>query len=524
MAHSKGVSTFQIMLLSTGGMIGAGWLFSPYYGFQTAGLGVILSWIIVATMTFIIGLSFAEVSTRLPIVGGISRYMGITHDKKVSFVFLMLGWLSYVVYLPLEIQSCVQYLGFWFFGLVVSSAGATTLSYKGLGLSLLIMFGLTWFNTFGLSKVARANSFISVWKIFIPLAISWILIIGFGDWNHIKALSISHKFSYEHVLLAITQSGLAFAFTGFQNGLILANSVNNPKKALPYSIFSPVIVGFLLYCSLSLAFIFCIGNDKFVVGSTAPLLGLVGLFGIHIIFVILFIDAIIAPFGTANVYTAITSRILLGLGRDFLPKSMFAKLNENLSPAYCLWFNLIIGACFLLPFPTWTQLVDFLSSVVVFAYIAGPISLIVLRKYYSNEAPTFKVWNYKLIANLGFIFCSLLIYWSGLNNLSYLIITLFIILIIYGFVVSKGSFFSALKSNLFMIVYVGGIILVAYLRKLNLVLFPYDNLCIVLISLVMCKFFVNTCLMAKEISVNVARYNLENAVGGTYEANNDTAG
>ncbi|MBY0379762.1 MAG: APC family permease [Burkholderiales bacterium] len=519
MAHSKGVSTFQIMLLSTGGMLGAGWLFSPYYGFHTAGLGVILSWIIVAIMTFIIGLSFAEVSTRLPIVGGISRYMGITHDKKVSFVFLTLGWLSYVVYLPLEIQSCVQYLGFWFSSLVDSIGGVTTLSYKGLVLSLFLMFGLTWFNTLVLGKVARANSFISLWKIVIPLVIAWILIIGFGDWNHVKALSVSHKLSYEPVLLAITQSGMAFAFTGFQNGLILANSVNNPKKALPYSIFSPLIIGFLLYCSLSLAFIFCIGNDKFIVGTTAPLLGLVGLFGIHIILVVLFIDAIIAPLGTANVYTASTSRILLGLARDFLPKSMFVKLNKNLSPAYCLWVNLVIGACFLLPFPTWTQLVNFLSSIVVFAYIAGPISLIILRKHYANEVPTFKVWNYKLIANLGFIFCSLLVYWSGLDNLSYLIITLFVILVIYGFIVSKGSFLSALKSNLFVIAYVGSIILVAYLRKLNLVLFPYDNLCIVLISLVMCKVFVNKCLMTNEISINLARYNLENTSGIKYETN-----
>ena len=103
----KKLSTAQIMLLSTGGMIGAGWLFSPYYGFHTAGIGVILSWVIVAVMTFIIGLSFAEVSTFLPMVGGISRFMGITHDKPVSFVFLTLGWLSYVVYLPLEIQSCL---------------------------------------------------------------------------------------------------------------------------------------------------------------------------------------------------------------------------------------------------------------------------------------------------------------------------------------------------------------------------------------------------------------------------------
>ena len=61
------LSTLQLVLLSTGGMIGAGWLFSPYYGFQTAGVGVLISWIITIAITFVIGLSFAEVACILPI-------------------------------------------------------------------------------------------------------------------------------------------------------------------------------------------------------------------------------------------------------------------------------------------------------------------------------------------------------------------------------------------------------------------------------------------------------------------------
>lgn len=516
MSLKRGLSTVQIMLLSTGGMIGAGWLFSPYYGFQTAGVGVILSWLLVSFMTFIIGLSFAEVSTQLPIVGGISRYMGIIHHKRVSFVFLVLGWLSYVVYLPLEIQSCVQYLGFWFSSLIHNNGIATTLSPKGLALSLFIMVFLTWFNTFFIGRIAKANSFLSIWKIIIPLTIAWFLIVKFGDWSNLKALNVMHKFSYESVLLAITQSGLAFAFTGFQNGLILANNVNNPKKALPYSIFSPIIVGFIIYCSLSLAFIFCIGANKFVVGSTAPLLGLIGLFGIHIIFVILFMDAIVAPLGTANVYTAITSRILLGVARDFLPQSVLTKLNNNMSPVYCLWFNVVIGACFLLPFPTWAQLVDFLSSVVVFAYIAGPVSLIVLRQS-CNKALLFKVWNYKLVANLGFVFCSLLIYWSGINNLTYLLIALFIIITVYGLIIAKGDYFNALKANGFLLVYVTFMLLVGYMRKLDFIVFPYDNLCIILMSLFACKIFVKNSLHQDVIQDNIIRYNSESLEEIAYE-------
>lgn len=519
----KKLSTFQIILLSTGGMIGSGWLFSPYYGFHTAGLGVVLSWIIVALMTFIIGLSFAEVSTFLPMVGGISRFMGITHAKPVAFVFLVLGWLSYVVYLPLEVQSCIQYLGYWFHSLVVTNSDKLTLSHIGLVLALVIMLFLTWFNTLFLGKTTKANSFIGVWKIFVPLTIAWVLIIAFGNWHNVTTLSIAHKFSFESVLLAITASGLAFAFTGFQNGLILANSVANPKKALPYSLFSPIIVGFLLYSSLSLAFIFCVGGNKFATGMSAPLLGLVGLFSIHIIFIVLFIDAIMAPLGTANVYTAITSRILLSLARDFFPKSFFVKLNKNLSPAHCLWLNVVVGACFLLPFPTWQQLVDFLSSVVVFAYLSGPISLMILRKEIPNEPRRFKVSNYKLMGYLGFICCSLLIYWSGLNNLLYLMISILAIVAIYGVFVDRNSgLFKAITTNLFILIYLLFIVSISYLREVNIIPFPLDNAFVMIVAIFACRVFVKSSVSASAIGENLVKYNAE--INNYQEGiNNDTS-
>ncbi len=126
------LSTFQLVLLSTGGMIGSGWLFSPYYGLQTAGGGVILSWTITALLTLILGLTFAEVATCLPVVGGLMRFMGVTHSRTLGFMFLVLGWISYIVYLPLEAQSAIQYLGFWIPQLVSNHDDNVSLSSAGL--------------------------------------------------------------------------------------------------------------------------------------------------------------------------------------------------------------------------------------------------------------------------------------------------------------------------------------------------------------------------------------------------------
>lgn len=506
------LTNLQLALMSTGGMIGAGWLFSPYYGFQTAGVGVMLSWLIIAVLTLIIGLAFAEVVTLIPIVGGLSRFIGITHNRTIAFVFLALGWMSYVVYLPLEAQSAIQYLSFWYKDLVVQTDGATTLSGLGLAVAFAIIIFLTWFNTLLLKNVARANFPVSVWKILVPIVIAWVLIALFGSWENVKLANINHVFSLESVLLAITSSGMAFAFTGFQNGLILANSVKNPKKALPYSLFAPIAIGFILYSSLSLVYITCMGDKQLAVGSAAPLLGVVSLFGIHIIITILFIDAVVAPLGTANVYTAATARVLYGLAKDFFPHGLLNKLNKFSAPVYCLWLNALVGACFLMPFPTWQQLVDFLSSIVIFTYLAGPITLLVLRQDFPNLPRPFKVLHHKLIGYGGFICCSLLIYWSSFNNLIYLASLIVAIIVGYNFFVDKKSsnLINALKTNFFVIAYLLAIVAVKYLHKEHLIAFPIDNLFIVAISCAACKIFVFNKIDKSEIQKNLQKIAVEN--------------
>ena len=128
---------------------------SPYYGFQTAGVGVLISWFLTALLSLIIGLAFAEVASILPIVGGVMRFIGVTHSRALGFLFVVLGWVGYVVYLPLEAQSAIQYLGFWVPALVQQTDKGVSLSMMGLIAAFAVMLFLTWFNTQHLTRVAK---------------------------------------------------------------------------------------------------------------------------------------------------------------------------------------------------------------------------------------------------------------------------------------------------------------------------------------------------------------------------------
>lgn len=503
---NKKLSGLQLALLSTGGMLGCGWLFSPFYGYQTAGIGVLYSWGITAIITLIIGLSFAEVCSMMPVVGGIYRFIGITHDKSMASIFLILGWLSYVVYLPLEAQSVIQYLGFWLPSLIIKVNNQIELSWLGIITAAFIILLITWFNTFMITRVAKANSMVSLWKILIPIIVALIIISSFGHWNYFSGKHNLVHYTGESVLLAVTSSGLAFAFSGFQNGLILSNQVKNPAKALPYSLFIPILVGLILYLALSVSYLACLnGNGGLLINATAPLLGLLSLLGLNWLFTILFIDAVIAPLGTTNVYTAVTSRILYSIGKELFAKSMLTKLNNNNAPVVALWVNAVIGIIFLFPFPTWKALVNFLSSVVVFAYLAGPISVLVLRKKQPLLLRNFNLIYPKLIGVLGFICCSWLIYWSGLSNLEYLLITLFIVIAgYYFFGATDDSLKTIVVTNWYLLVYLCCICGISFLRSKQFISFPIDNIFVAAIGLFFCYIFVHKSLENDKIEQNIA--------------------
>lgn len=156
-------------------------------------------------------------------------------------------------------------------------------------------------------------------KSFLPIAIALGMLTFYGSFDNFTHNTSSTSISFETILLAITGSGLAFAFSGFQNGLVVANSAKNPKLAIPLSLFAPVVVGLTMYLSLSLLFMFCLpASADHLAVNVAPLLGLLSLFGLHFIYTVLFIDAIVAPLGTSNVYAAVTGRVLQAFGLEFL--------------------------------------------------------------------------------------------------------------------------------------------------------------------------------------------------------------
>lgn len=488
----RDISTTNILIASAGGMIGSGWLFSPYISAQMAGGNALISWIIATIFMLLIALPLCELGTMFPVSGGMSNYPTFTHGQEVGFLFAWTSWLSYVVMTPIEIQAILQYSSHFFPMLTVNNTNTLTLSGYGYVVAIGIMLFVVILNSYGIKMLAECNKYASIIKFALPTIAIIALIQSAPNFNNID-IHLSDKQSWINIFTALSTGGIAFAFTGFQNGLILAGEVKNPQRNIPIAILGAVLIGFVLYFMLQFSFLAAI-PQKYLAhgwgalhypGDNGPLVGLTLLLGLGIVATLLMIDAAFSPFGTTLVYTAATSRIIYGMAiNKHLPK-IFLKVNRHKIPYVTLYVNFLVGILSFLPFPGWQKLVAFLSSASILSYSIGPICLLAMRKLQPNTHRPFKLAASLFLCHLAFYICNLMLYWCGFDVLWKLDLALMIGLAIH-IIYHRQSSLTANYPLYWFVFYMIAMLIISYLGTfggIGILHFPFDLILILPLSI-----------------------------------------
>lgn len=487
----RDISTTNIIIASAGGMVGSGWLFSPYISAQMAGSNALISWIIAAVFMLLIALPLCELGTMFPISGGISNYPTFTHGQEVGFLFAWTSWLSYVVMTPIEIQAILQYSSHFFPILTVTDTTTLTLSGYGYIAAIAIMIFVVLLNSYGIKMLAECNKYASIIKFVLPAIAIFALIKSASNFDNIN-IHLSDKQSWVNIFTALSTGGIAFAFTGFQNGLTLAGEVKNPQRNIPIAVLGAVLIGFVLYFMLQLSFLVAV-PQKYLAngwgalnypGDNGPLVGLTLLLGLGVVATLLMFDAAFSPFGTTLVYTAATSRIVYGMAiNQHLPK-IFLKVNKHGIPYVTLYANLIVGMFSFLPFPGWQKLVAFLSSASILSYSIGPISLLAMRKLQPHTHRPFKLAAGLFLSHLAFYICNLMLYWCGFEVLWKLDLALLIGLVIHMIYYRKATLIKNYPLYWFTF-YMGALLVLSYFGSfggIGRMQFPLDLVLILPLS------------------------------------------
>lgn len=502
------ISTTNLLIISLSSMVGSGWLFSPYISAQMAGPNALLSWGIAAVFMMFVALPLSEIGSMLPVSGGMANYPTLTHGKGVGFLFAWTSWLSYVVVSPIELQAVLQYASHFFPSLVETSHSATlVLSDTGYIAAFIILALITLLNTCGIKLLAECSKYAGIIKFIIPVLTIFTLFYCADSFHNNVSLALNKSESWTDIFSALSSGGIAFAFLGFQTGVMLAGEAKKPQRDIPFAVLGSIILAFVLYFLLQYSFIAAMPN-KYLTngwqhftfpGSNSPLVGLTLLLGFPIIATLLLIDSSLSPLGTALVYTTGTSRILYSMALHRHLPSFLLKLNKYNIPYITLIINFAVGMFSFLPFPGWQKMVAFLSSAGILSYTVGALCLPALRKLLPNKKRPFRLTGANFICYISFYFCNLMLLWCGFSIIWKLYVALVIGLLIH-LLYKKDWIILTQRSLQWFGIYITTLFTCSYLSSfdgIGLLAFPTDMGVIFALSIVL-FYFSQKCVVNEE--------------------------
>ncbi|HET7326268.1 MAG TPA: APC family permease, partial [Nocardioidaceae bacterium] len=164
-----------------------------------------------------------------------------------------------------------------------------------------------------------------------------------------------------------------------------------------------------------------------------PLAALATLLGLTWLAVLLYIDAIVSPGDTGFIYTTVTARISYAMGRNNNAPKSLAKTTSRGVPLVGLIVAFVVGLIAFLPFPSWQQLVGFITSATVMSFASGPLVLTAMRKQIPDQHRPFRVPGGHIIPVLAFWSSNLIVYWSGWTTVWKLMVAVLIGIVLLAF-------------------------------------------------------------------------------------------
>ncbi|WP_035322219.1 APC family permease [Peribacillus kribbensis] len=497
----RNMGYFSLTMTGLGSIIGSGWLFGAWKAAKIAGPAAIFAWVIGMVVILTIALTYTELGAMLPEAGGMVKYTQYSHGSFVGFLAAWANWIAIVSVIPVEAIASVQYMSSWpwaWAGWAHGMVHQGILTPPGLAAAAILVIIYFLLNFWAVSLFSKANSLITIFKIIIPGAtIVALITVGFHSGNFSTGSHGMAPYGWSSVLTAVATSGIVFAFNGFQSPINMAGEAKNPGKSIPIAVIGSVLAATVIYVLLQIAFIGAVSPSAIAKGwhslnFDSPFADLALALNINWLMIVLYLDAFVSPSGTGTTYTATTARMIFGMEKNgYMPKA-FGRLHPIFKvPRPAMFFNLAVCFIFLFVFKGWGTLAEIISVATLVSYITGPVTVMTLRKTGSHFYRPAKVKGLQVIAPLGFIFASLVLYWARWPLTGQVLFIIIIGLPIYFYYQLKSKFkgfMQSFKSGVWMAAYLVTMMLISYLGSekfggLNYIHFGWDMVLITVVSI-----------------------------------------
>lgn len=504
--ESSKINLPQLVLLGLGSLIGSGWLFGAWEASSIAGPAAIISWIIGFVVIGSIAYNYIEIGTMFPQSGGMSNYAQYTHGSLLGFIAAWANWVSLVTIIPIEAVSAVQYMSSWPWEWAKFTSGlmdGSTISNAGLFAVFVIIVIFSLLNYWSVKLLTSFTSLISVFKLGVPLlTIIMLIISGFDTGNYGHSVGTFMPYGSAPIFAATTASGIIFSFNAFQTIINMGSEIQKPEKNIARGIAISLTLSAILYIVLQSTFITSMPTEMLHengwsgINFNSPFADMAILLGLNWLAILLYMEAVVSPFGTGVSFVAVTGRVLRAMEQNGHIPKFLGKMNEKyMIPRVAIIFNAIISMVIVSLFRDWGTLASVISTATLVAYLTGPTTVISLRKMAPKMHRPFRANLLKFMAPFSFVMASLAIYWAMWPTTAEVILIIILGLPIYFFYEYKMNWKNTKKQiggSLWIILY---LIVLAFLsfigskefKGMNWIHYPYDFIVIIIIALIFYK-------------------------------------
>ena len=420
-------------MIVIGSMIGSGiFIVSADIGRTVGAPGyLLLVWLITGVMTVIAALSYGELASMMPHVGGQYAYLREAYNPFIAFLY---GWTLFLVIQTGTIAAvAVAFAKFtgilipWFgeqhillsFGTfhitaaqilaIASVALLTYVNMRGLQEGKIVQ------NIFTTTKIVALLGFVLL-ALFVGRNSSAIAINTRGFWNASwtqvaggKIISIT-PISGLMLLSAIgvAMVGSLFSADAWNNITFTAGEVTNPKRNIPLSLALGTGTVILIYLLANIGYLLVLPLTGSPEALDATGRGIqfaasdrVGTAAASVIFgdsaaVIMAIMIMISTFGCNNGLILAGARVYYAMAKDRLFFKNAGMLNKKSVPGTALVVQ-CVWTCLLCLSGTYSDLLDYVVFAVLLFYILTVVGIFILRKKQPDAERPYKAFGYPVI-------------------------------------------------------------------------------------------------------------------------------
>ncbi|MEV0598159.1 APC family permease [Streptomyces sp. NPDC050315] len=442
----RSLGLWQLTLLGVSTQIGSGWLFAVLSAASAAGPAAIVSWIVGAALFVVVSLPWIELGTLFPRSGGIVRYPSLSHGAFAGWVTGWGYWVGTVCLPAVEAQAVLTYLGGRFpqLGLLRVDNGITMLAWpNGILCAFVLLLGFFVLNFFGVRLLAKVNTWVTLWKVAVPAVTFVLLFFAFKSANLTAGGGFFAQGSHGMVH-ALATGGIAFAYLGSRQVLDYGGEARNPRRDIPLAVIGSVLIPMVVYLGLQIGFLgaldwsdagISVGDWAALTASdwaSSPLFSALGAAGFGAFATVLLIDAAVSPAANGWVTLGSATRTSFAFANEGYAPRGLGKVNKHGVPWLSLAVSLVISAVFLLPFPSWYQLVSIISAGLVLSYLMGSAIVPVLRRTAPEIPRAWRLPASGFWSAAGFAAGLFIVYACGFVSLVQLLIITFAGLAVYG--------------------------------------------------------------------------------------------